>query len=339
MAKNKNKKRNIAKRIQRAGENRKVKRKLTLAKLKKDPQRFTSSEHPSLPGVPPPNGFRVISTDQAIVEYARPLMEKAEGEENLQGAMQAAMVFWNYSIAAKEENIGTMLADMEKKILKALRDGFHMDEASGRDFLQMMVDRYDYLFPRDIQPREAPFMFIRKDVAYLIRPVDASRIQLSQDAVVADDEDRLLFKELQWLDELAAMKADFDNIDALLSSLKDRFPAAFQKWLTAKGLTKELAIEFSACLSIWFDFIYAYEHDENTSLVSVPASSWFEFFHEFLLRKMVVNPPLYVHWPPALKLFYQYLHERNFLKSAHEAVSIIQDIEPGFYDLLRKHFS
>ncbi|MDX9788491.1 MAG: hypothetical protein RBT11_17070 [Desulfobacterales bacterium] len=339
MAKNKNKKRNIAKRIRRAGENRKVKRKLTLAKLKKDQQRSASSEKASLSAEPPPDGFRTISTNQAILEYARPLMEKAEGEENIKGAMQAAMVFWNYSIAAKEGNIGTMLADMEKKILKALRDSFHMDEASGKDFLEMMVARYDYLFPRDIQPREAPFMFIRKDVAYLIRPVDASRIQLNQDVVVADDEDRMLFQELQWLDELAVMNADFENIDALLSSLKDRFPAAFQKWLIAKGLAKEFAIEFSTCLSIWFDFIYAYEHDEDTSLVSVPASSWFEFFHEFLLRKTVVKPPLYVHWPPALKLFYQYLHERNFVKSAHEAVRFIQDIEPGFYDLLRKQFS
>lgn len=90
---------------------------------------------------------------------------------------EAAMVFWNYSLARVEGKKSTKLADLETGILKSLKASFEMDEAAAGDFLEMMAARHADLFPPEIQPRGTPFMFIRKEDRYLIRPIKEARLR------------------------------------------------------------------------------------------------------------------------------------------------------------------
>ena len=339
MAKSKNKKRNVAKRRQQAGGNKKIKRKLKLIKLKAEQQRDMVIERPPMSGMGPPEGFRTISSSQAMMEYARPIMEKTESEGDLEGAMQVAMVFWNYSLALKTGEKDPVLVDMEKKIRSALMKDFKMDEASARDFMDMMVTRYGHLFPEDIQPKGVPFMFIRKEIKYLIRPIEDVRIKLDETPVAIQKKEKSLIEKLRKLDGMMDGDMDYDSIETLLSSVKEPAAEFFQNWLITKGLETRLADNLSDCLFLWLDFIYAYGHDEDTCLASVPASSWDEFFHDFLLRKMMVEPPIYVNWPPALKLFYRYLSDRGFVENPDETGQFIRSAEPDFYDLLKRQFS
>jgi hypothetical protein len=46
-----------------------------------------------------------------------------------------------------------------------------------------------------------------------------------------------------------------------------------------------------------------------------------------------------IRWPPALRLFYRYLQERGHIDNSREVQDAIRQIEPEFYDLLRKEFS
>lgn len=339
MAKGKNKKRNALKRKQRAEQKKKSKRKFKLIKSKGDQQRPTIVERKPLSEMEAPKGFRTISTSQAVMEYAKPLIERTESEEDLKGAYQAATVLWNYSLNIEKGENDPELATIEGEILAALEDGLKMDGASARDFLEMMVARYNRLFPDEIQPRGTPFMFIRKEVTHLIQPIEEARIQLRHDPVAWNDQEISLLEDLRRLDTLVDHGAERDDIEKLLSAIKDPFVEAFGKWLSAKGMEDRLANEFADCLLIWFDFIYAYGHDGEVCLDGVPTSVWIEFFDDFLLRKMMVDPPYYVHWPPALKLFYRYLHERGYLENPHETERLIRQIEPDFYDLLRRQFS
>ena len=176
-----------------------VKRKLRLVKLKGDEQQTTVVEQPPLSEIEPPEGFRTVSMSQAMMEYAQPLMVKTESEEDLQNAYQAAMVLWNYSLAIQKDEKDSELAAIEKKILKNIEAGFNMDGVSARDFLEMMVTRYAHLFPDEIQPRGAPFKFIRKELSYLIRPIEENRIQLSHDPVAPDDQESRLLADLRRL--------------------------------------------------------------------------------------------------------------------------------------------
>ncbi|MBW2340736.1 MAG: hypothetical protein JRF50_10405 [Deltaproteobacteria bacterium] len=80
-------------------------------------------------------------------------------------------------------------------------------------------------------------------------------------------------------------------------------------------------------------------HDDIVVLKSVPDIYLVEFFEDFLIRKMMAEPNEYVYWPPALKLFYLFLHEKGYLNNHKEIIKKIDKIEPYFIKVLKKQFS
>jgi hypothetical protein len=54
---------------------------------------------------------------------------------------------------------------------------------------------------------------------------------------------------------------------------------------------------------------------------------------------MMVEPMEYVYWPPALKLFYRFLHEKGYLDNQEDMIRKIDKLEPYFIGVLRKQFS
>jgi hypothetical protein len=339
MGKDQSKKRDFALRKQRSVRKKQLKRKVKQIRLRTGQQRIDFVERPALADMGPPEGFRTIPMSQAIMQYAKPLMEKTRSEEDLQGAMQSAMVFWNYSLARMEGKTSANLADIETGILKSLKASFGMDGTAAREFLEMMAARYAYLFPPEIQPRGTPFMFIRKEERHQIRPIEEDSIRLSPKEVTPTAREDELFKDLRRLDALVGQGAEWDEKETLLFSIKDNLGDAFRDWLSAKGIEEPLADDFANCLPIWLDFVYAYGHDEDTPLGKVPISSWLEFFNDFLLRKLMTDPSAYVNWPPALRFFYRYLQERGYIDRSLEAENAIRRIEPEFYVLLHHEFS
>ena len=92
-------------------------------------------------------------------------------------------------------------------------------------------------------------------------------------------------------------------------------------------------------LGIFLDFMYAYIHDDILTLKSVSEIYFIEFFEDFLLRKIMADPSEYVLWPPALKLFYQFLYEKEYMDDPETIIRSIDRIEPYFIEVLKKQFS
>jgi len=332
----KKKKRDISKRRAKAREKTKKKRNLRLIKSRAATKPKTILR-PGLPHMGAPEGFRSISMSQAIMEYAKPLLEFAKDEENaLNDILQIGMLIWNYAISVEE---GKGDKKIENKILKSLASTYSLKRDEAAALLTKMTDRYAYLFPKDKQPEPGmPFMFIRKEVHFLIKPFDYNRLVLSNNIFPAEQEDLDLIEKIEKLDGYIENHADYSSYEDLLFSLHDECREQFEKWLTAKGL-KEGIENFSFCLQTYLDFIYAYMHDDTVVLKSVPDIYFLEFFEDFLLRKMMAEPMEYVYWPPALKLFYRFLHEKGYLDNPDDLISKIDKIEPYFIEVLRKQFS
>jgi len=332
----KKKKRDISKRRAKKREKTKRKRNLQLAKSRAAMEPKTILR-PGLPHMGAPEGFRSISMSQAIMEYAKPLFEFAKDEKNeLNDTLQIGMLIWNYAISVEE---GKEDKKIENKILKSLASAYSLKKEEATALLTKMTDRYAYLFPKDKQPEPGtPFMFIRKEVYALIKPFDYKRLTLSNEIFPADQEDVDLIKKIEKLDGYIENSADYSSYEDLLFSLHDECKERFEKWLTAKGLKEDIQ-DFSFCLQTYLDFIYAYMHDDTVVLKSVPDIYFFEFFEDFLLRKMMVEPIEYVYWPPALKLFYRFLHEKGYLDNQEDIIREIDKLEPYFIEVLRKQFS
>ena len=275
---------------------------------------------------------------QAMLEYAKPLMKFVEnGETEINDAFQISTMLWNYALLVEK---GDEDMKVRQEILKAIRGTFGLDKTEAQSLLTKMIERRSYLFPPDQQPEPGmPFMFIRKEVRYLIQPFDYKKLVISGEIVPPDQGDRDLIKKIHTLDELIYDGAEYDRYEKLLLLLEDECEDLFERWLVAKGLTKDDAKKYSFCLHTYLHFIYGYIHEDVVVLKSVPSVYFVEFFEDFLLRKMMVEPNEYVYWPPALKLFYRFLHEKGYLDNHEETIRKIDRVEPYFIEVLRKQFS
>lgn len=287
-------------------------------------------------GAPP--GFRSISMSQATMEYAKPLVELAHSKGNdINEALQASIVLWNLATAREEKMSDPQL---EKDIVKSLSKSFKMDKGEANHFVEMMVERKNYLFPSDQQPRDRllPFMFMRKEIRYLINPFDYNKLKISDARIPPDSQDQALIDQIRKLDQLMRSESDWEEVEELLHQVQDAAEDRFGNWLTLKDVSEE-AERFASCLSIFFDFVYGYMHEDTVLLNSVMSRYFKEFFEDYLLRKMMVEPHEYIDWPPALKLFYKFLNEKGYIEDPVPLVSLISKVEPDFIYILRRQFS
>ena len=331
---------NMEKRRDKARERARKKRSLQkLKSLKK--QGPIVIPRPGLPHMGAPDGFRSISMSQAIMEYAKPIMDYFDGSmDGLNQGMQIATLLWNYANDLEKGRKDEELEKLKKEALKVVRNMLNINEEEAQTLFTDMIERHRYLFPEEIQPAPpSMFMFIRKEVRHLIRPFDYSKITFTTEEAIPPSQDDIHFiNKLNALDRHITKDSDYDEYEKLLLSLEEACCTLFEKWLKAKGF-KDNAERYSHCLDMFLSFIYGYMHDDVVLLKAIPDIYFLEFFEDFLLRKMMAEPPEYVYWPPAIKMFYQYLYEKGYLTNHKDIIRQIDSVEPYFIAVLKKQFS
>src|SRR4030095_6463908 len=80
-------------------------------------------------------------------------------------------------------------------------------------------------------------------------------------------------------------------------------------------------------------FIYQYDAGNVQDVVPDAIE---EFFMDWLMRKVMVKPPEYTQWPPALRLFYRFLSEKGYLDDPEPIIAGLQSIEPAFIAMVRQ---
>ena len=296
---------------------------------------------PGLPYMGAPEGFRSISISQAIMEYGKPIMNYFDGNiDSLNQGMQITTLLWNYANDLEKGGKDGELKRLKEEALKVVKNILNINEEETQTLFTDMIERYHYLFPPEIQPKPpSMFMFIRKEVRHLIRPFDYSKIRFAiEEAIPPSQDDTQFINRLNTLDHYITKDSDYGEYEKLLLSLEEDCRTLFEKWLKAKGF-EDNAKGYSDCLEIFLSFIYGYMHDDVVLLKSIPDIYFLEFFEDFLLRKMMAEPPEYVYWPPAIKLFYQYLYEKGYLTNHKDIIRQIDRVEPYFITILKKQFS
>jgi hypothetical protein len=153
----------ISKRRQKAKQQKVKKRKLRLIKGGGgDTSGPAVAERPGMPHLGAPEGFRSISFSQAIMEYGAPLMEQAKNEKAMNAALQLSGLLWNYSKGMQD---GKIDQKMEKETVKGIKSALGLSLDETQQLIKRMVDRYDYLFPKNIQPPPPPLCSLEKRFA------------------------------------------------------------------------------------------------------------------------------------------------------------------------------
>ena len=87
-------------------------------------------------------------------------------------------------------------------------------------------------------------------------------------------------------------------------------------------------------------FIYSYKHEPPLILKDEPEKYLVEFAVDFLLRKTSMEPWEYTLAPAALRLFYRFLYEKEYLdKPPDVMIEFIDILDPHFIEHLKELFS
>ena len=294
------------------------------------------TEVPAFSEIQPPPGFRVVSNSQAMMEYAQPVLEASESQDinELNERLQIAMRLWNYSIAGE---LVTGPRPSEKELVHNIGKVLKTSNQEAGEFFKKMIERKSFLFPEELQRRGFPFMFMRKEMSHLITPFDQGRLNLSDEPVSPDEEDRKFVNNIKKLDLFIIRRVEYDEYEDLFTTVRESCKEVFDRWLTAKGVEepREEIVWFPEVLC---NFVYGYLHDDTFVLKSIPPSYFEIFFSDFILRKLAIEPHLYTYVPVSLKLFYKFLGEKKYLENPMPFMTLIDNIEPLFLEILRERF-
>lgn len=270
------------------------------------------------------------------MEYAEPLMKYVEKGivKDPNDAFQLAMPIWNYDISSENSDIKIDKEDVIKQIEKTLK----INSKESDEFFEMMIQRKENLFPKDIQPDNPTTLFMRKEIQYLIPEFNYDSLNISEEIYVPTDEDENLLELFNKMDKYITEGTDYDKWEDCYFEMEEKCKERFENWLKFKGVKKYYEA-FPYNIEIYLNFIYRYMHEDTISLKTVKPVYFEEFFADYVLRKVIVDPHEYVTWPPALKLFYMFLKEIGYLNKPEKILKLLDEIEVVFLEFLRDRYS
>lgn len=318
------------------------KKKLKLVKSKTQPQSHLPPEiqqlisRPSFADMEAPDGYIPISITQAIMEYAKPLIALSESDDikDQNNILQIVQALWNYTIMLED---GKNNDGMKSSILNSIKSTYSMKSKETNDFLNNMIERKKYLFPPEIQIKPSMTMFMKQDVSNLITEFNYNKLHLPGGLIPPNTKDKALVKAIIKMDKFMLDEADYDDWEDHYFPMEKECVDRFHSWLNDKGLT-EYSENFPYWVQTYLNFIYNYMHDDIVLLKDVPSIYIEEFFADYVLRKIMVEPHEYIQFIPAIKTFYIFLQEKEYIDEPEPMKSLLDSFEPIFIEILRKRF-
>ena len=318
------------------------KKRLKLVKSKTQPQSQLPSEiqqlinRPSFADMEAPDGFIPISITQAIMEYAKPLMELSERDDtkDQNNILQIVQALWNYTIILED---GKNNDEMKSLILNSIKSTYSMKSKEAVDLFNKLIERKSYLFPPEIQKKPSMTMFMKQEVSNLLTEFNYNKLDLSGGIIPPNAKDKAFVKAIIKMDKFMLDESEYDDWEDHYFSMEEECVDRFHDWLNDKGLS-EYSEDFPYWAQTYLNFIYRYMHDDIVLLKDVPPIYIEEFFADYVLRKIMAEPHEYVQFIPAIKTFYNFLQEKEYLDDPEPMKALLNSFEPIFIEILRKRF-
>jgi hypothetical protein len=159
-----------------------------------------------------PQGFRPLSTTQAMMEYVAPIMAYVEDGTvaDPNDALQVGLLLWNSTLP----KVPVATRQARSEIVAHIETTLQMDRQDADAFYDKMIERKAYLFPDEIQPEGAMTMFMRKEVDYLITPFEESQLNLSDEIIPPNGDDDTFLHALEQLEARIDFGEDYSDWEA-----------------------------------------------------------------------------------------------------------------------------
>jgi hypothetical protein len=262
------------------------------------------------------DGYRIVGPAQAMVDYAKPLMDEAKSEKDLSKALTHAQVLWNLALLGRSDP-----EEFEKQ-RKELADDMGIPEAD--DIIKEMIARFERMFP--YVGRE-PAFYMRERVIDIeeYEPFDESTLRISEDKIPPTRKETKLAQTLR--------KIDPDEDKSGLIKWQDQVLDCYVEWCIAKGVPEDKTSHFAYNVNMYLDFLNDY-HGETVS-ADTPAEVVQEFMRAHFIRKTSSPAQRKTMMPSALKLFMQYLDEKGIISGTESVRRIVESEQDDFQENLK----
>jgi len=268
------------------------------------------------------NGYRIVGPAQAMVDYAKPLLDKAESDEDFNKALTFAQLLWNFALIEDIEDRDLKKSEKLKKEINKLADDF--DVLGTENIVDIMLKRFHLMFP---EVGKVPSFHIRERVIDIeeYEPFDESTIHISEDKIAPTK------KEIELTGALSKIYPGSD--ESRLSKWQDEILGCYVEWCVAKGVPDDRASDFAFLVSAYLNYLSGYHGEtvsEDTTTYIVQ-----EFMRTHFIRKTALPAQEKTMMPFALKLFMQYLDEKGIVSGAERVGRIVESEQSTFQNNLR----
>ena len=262
------------------------------------------------------DGYRIVGPAQAMVDYAKPLMEEAESKKEMDKAFMLAQVFWNLALLGRSDP-----EEFEKQ-RKELADDMGIPEAD--DVIEEMIERFERMFP---YAGRQPAFYMRERLIDIeeYEPFDESTLHISEDKIPPTRKEMKLAQRLR--------KIDPDEDKSGLVKWQNRVLDCYVEWCIAKGVPEDKAGHFAYNVNSYLNFLNDY-HGETVS-ADTPAEVVQEFMRAHFIRKTSSSAQRKTMMPSALKLFMQYLDEKGIVSGTERVKRIVESEQDAFQENLK----
>lgn len=304
--------------------------KLMAKKMRKQSKKSSFQRPSMLDSTRPPvveDGFRIVGPSQAMLDFGKPIVEvfKNEDPEVFNLALQFVQFCWNLAVTEDDQITKQMMKEFQPlskdKDIKILIDS--------------MIERHHLMFPTIKQDKG---FHIRERVIDEPEPVDEayfdeSSVIISAEIIPANDKDRTLFEKLTLLEDSIRTDNE-DYFEKHFENVQDRLIDRFEDWCHQKGATEEQIEHFCFAVNRYIDFLYGYQ---GVTLGKANDSIFDRFMTEFWIRKTWAEAESITAMPMALKLFYQFLKEKEFIKNDKPFQTMINRYKAKFLNAYKAY--
>jgi hypothetical protein len=189
-----------------------------------------------------------------------------------------------------------------------------------------------------MQVKGSPTMFMRKQMAHLIAPFNSKELDLTDEKIPPADNDNEFLLKLAAIDTYIQDRKDYGSWENEYFEMEKLCKGCFSNWLTKKGSTGKHSRDFPFLTEIFMNYVFRYMHNDIIILKSVQPIYFEEFFFDHVLRKVMMEPHEHVDWTPALKLFNQFIYEKEYIVDAGKFTETIDALKRQFVDVLRERY-
>jgi len=271
------------------------------------------------------DGYRIVGPAQAMMDYAKPLLERMdmEGEDDLNKAMSITQLCWNLALTKDKNEQVTMKKEVVKQV----------DLPDAESFVDSMIERHKKMFP---ELGKTLSFYIKErviDEPVDFEPFDESTLDLKDEILPATKTEVKLAQKLEEIDA-SVLDDDWERIEKSFFNFQEKIVGCYFSWCIEKGVPENIAGDLSFAVDRFLDFVYRYD---NGTLKTVKAAALREFMRTFFIRKCWAEPEGMSAMPTALKLFTQYLGEKDILTSTNKITRIVEAEKEIFLENLRDY--